>query len=66
MNSGADLPESVEEGAATGSVEATGETVVDPLQKQVDEFVAQQPMGQKLQLLMSNQPRNHCNAANPW
>ena len=45
MNSGADLPESVEEGAATGSVEATGETVVDPLQQQVDEFVAQQPMG---------------------
>jgi len=31
MNSGADLPESIEEGAATGSVEATGETVIDPL-----------------------------------
>jgi len=45
MNSGADLPESVEEGAPTGSVEATGESVVDPLQQQVDEFVAQQPMG---------------------
>ena len=47
MNSGADLPESIEEGAATGSVEATGETVVDPLQQQVDAFVAQQPMGQE-------------------
>jgi hypothetical protein len=45
MDSGADLPESIEEGAATGSAEATGETVVDPLQQQVDEFVAQQPMG---------------------
>ena len=43
MDSGADLPESVEEGAATGAVQATGET--DPIQLQVDEFVAQQPMG---------------------
>ena len=43
MDSGADLPESIEEGAATGAVQATGET--DPIQLQVDEFVAQQPMG---------------------
>ena len=47
MNSGADLPESVEEGAATGAVQATGET--DPIQLQVDEFVAQQPMGPEAQ-----------------
>jgi len=41
MDSGADLPESIEQGAATGSVEATGETVIDPL----DQFVRDQPMG---------------------
>ena len=41
MDSGADLPESIEEGAATGSVEATGETVIDP----IDQFVRDQPMG---------------------
>ena len=43
MNSGADLPESVEEGAATGAVQATGET--DPIQLEVDQFVRDQPMG---------------------
>jgi len=43
MDSGADLPESIEEGAATGAVQATGET--DPIQLQVDQFVRDQPMG---------------------
>ena len=41
MDSGADLPESIEQGAATGAVEATGETVIDP----IDQFVRDQPMG---------------------
>ena len=43
MDSGADLPESIEEGAATGAVQATGET--DPIQLQVEQFVRDQPMG---------------------
>jgi len=43
MDSGADLPESIEEGAATGSVAATGET--DPIRLEVQQFVEQQPMG---------------------
>jgi hypothetical protein len=43
MDSGADLPESIEQGAATGAVEATGET--DPIQLEVDRFVQEQPMG---------------------
>jgi hypothetical protein len=43
MNSGADLPETVEQGAATGAVEATGET--DPIQLEVEQFVAEQPTG---------------------